>query len=134
MTTTKKYRFTFLLLTFLSCASPSVFAADYDAATNETSATNDNRDPDRFFRRIIVEGSLANAGFQGGGSSRYSRPNGYSAGVLADLLGNGPLVLETGALYRQFGTSYANGVGGNDGFTADYISVPVDLKWYLNGQ
>jgi len=127
-----KYRLTVLLFTFLSCASPSAFGADY-GASSETSVTNENRDQDRFFRRVIFEGSLANAGYQGGGSSRYSNPNGYSAGVLLDLLGRGGLVLETGAVYRQFGTTYNNGVGDNK-FTANYISIPVDVKYYLSGQ
>ena len=129
---TKIYRLPVLFFTLLSCASPSAFGADYGAST-EISVINENRDQDRFFRRVIFEGSLANAGYQGDGSSRYSNPNGYSAGVLLDLLGHGGLVLETGAMYRQLGTTYNNGVGDNK-FTANYISIPVDVKYYFSGQ
>lgn len=50
-------------------------------------------------------------------------------GVLADLIGKENLVLETGLLYRQMGTS-------NDGGTLalNYITVPVSAKYYLKGQ
>ena len=128
----RKNGFMILVYSFLSFTSFPAFCAD-DGGSTETTVANENRSPDRFFRRIIVAGSLANAGYQGGDSTRYSRPNGYSAGVLLDILGSGGLVLETGALYRQFGTTYDNGLGSNT-FTANYISVPVDAKYYFSGQ
>ncbi len=122
----------FLSIVFSICLAPKLFA-DEPGASSQTSVSNPNRSEERFFRRIIFEGSFANAGYEGDHSSRYSRPNGYSAGILFDLLGNGGMVLETGALYRQFGTTYNNGLSEND-FTANYISVPLDLKYYFNGQ
>src|SRR5947209_5714552 len=83
------------------------------AASSNTATTyvNEFRDPNRVFRRIIFEGSLINAGFDGGDASRYSKPNGFNAGALLDLLGTGDLVLETGAMYRQLGTTVDNGFG-----------------------
>ena len=128
-----KYSLVVLFFAFLGCWSFTAFGDDEGGGSSHTSVTNENRSQDRFFRRINFEGTLANAGYQGDESTRYSKPNGYSAGVLFDLLGNGGLVLETGALYRQFGTTYNNGLGDNS-FTANYISVPVDLKFYLSGQ
>jgi len=100
---------------------------------SETTAPRQASSPERFFRRLIVEGALVNAGTEGGDISRYSKPNGYSAGVLFDLLGTQELVLETGVLYRQFGTTVENSFGDNS-FTANYISVPVSAKYYFNGQ
>jgi opacity protein-like surface antigen len=81
----------------------------------------------------MVEASLSNIGFQGDDSTRYSSANGYSAGALVDLLGTSNLVLETGVLYRQLGTTYKNGLGDNR-FTANYISVPISAKYYFSGQ
>jgi hypothetical protein len=129
----KKYNFAILAFSVLSGIS---FAAQAQyGSSNQTAIFGDGtpRSPDRFVRRLIVEGSFANAGYQGGDSPRYSSPNGYAAGGVADLLGSNELVLETGVLYRQFGTNYSNGLG-NNSFTANYISVPVDAKYYFSGQ
>jgi opacity protein-like surface antigen len=115
-------------LTFLS-----VSALAQEETTTRTSVTGESRAPDRFVRRIMVEGSLANAGYQGDTEGRYSKPNGYTAGILADLIGSDKMVLETGVLYRQFGTDYASGIGPNT-FTANYISVPLAAKYYFRDQ
>ena len=128
----KRFCSTALLLASVVCASISA-GADDTVTTTQTTVTTEGRSQDRFFRRIIFEGSLVNAGYQGDDSARYSNPNGYSAGILFDLLGRRGLVLETGALYRQLGTTYDNGLGANT-FTANYISIPFDLKYYFSGQ
>ncbi len=93
----------------------------------------DSSSPDRFVRRAIVQASLANAGLEGGDSTRYTKPNGYTAGLLFDLVGQDNLVLETGVMYRQFGTSIDDGLGENK-LTANYISVPISAKYYLSSQ
>ncbi len=108
-------------------------SAEIGGGSSETSATQAYRDQDRFFRRVLIEGSVANAGYEGGDSSRYTKPNGYTAGMLVDLLGNRALVVETGAMYRQFGTTFNNGVE-NHKYTADYLSIPLSLKYYFSGQ
>ena len=128
----RNYSFLVLMFTFLTCFSTLLHGDDY-VPSSQTSIGYQSRSEDRFVRRIIVEGSLANAAYQGDQSSRYTKPNGYSAGVLLDLLGSRDVVLETGAMYRQFGTTYNNGLGDNT-FTANYISVPIDAKFYLSGQ
>ncbi len=129
----KKYSVLGLLtFIFVSLISQANFAEE-SGGSSQASITNSARSPDRFFRRLIFEASFANAGYEGQDSPRYSRPNGYHAGLLFDLLGTGGLVLETGALYRQFGTTYNNGLAEND-FTANYISIPIDAKYYLSGQ
>ena len=107
-------------------------ATDVDGSNT---ATTDSayRDADRTFRRLIPEVSLANAGYEGGDSTRYSSPNGFAAGFMVDLFGKENLVMELGALYRQFGTTYSNGVLNNK-YTADYISIPLTAKYYFSGQ
>ena len=119
----------FLAVLFLGTFAKPVYAQ----GTNEAGARRDSSSPDRLVRRVIVEGAFINAGYQGADTTRYSKPNGYDAGVLFDLFGNAGMVLETGVLYRQLGTTYDNGLGSNS-FTANYISVPVSAKYYFNGQ
>lgn len=117
----------------LGCLSNPAFGASEDGGNNQTDISRQSSSPARAVRRIIIEGSLVNAGYEGGDSSRYSQPNGYSAGILFDLFGTAKMVLETGALYRQLGTTIDNGLGSNS-LTANYISVPVSAKYYFNGQ
>ena len=119
-------------LSFLACLAPSLSLA---AEEGRSEATNTRESPTsgRIIRRVIFEGSLTNAGYEGGQASRYSKANGYAAGALFDLLGGGNLVLETGLLYRQIGTSVDNGVN-HDDFTGHYLSVPASLKYYFSGQ
>jgi hypothetical protein len=119
-----------LMVTGLTSAA---FAQDDAMGTSEASAPRTSSSPDRFFRRAIVEGSLVNAGWEGSQNTRYSKPNGYAAGILFDIIGTQSLVLELGAMYRQLGTTVDNGLGSND-FTANYISVPVAAKYYFSGQ
>lgn len=103
------------------------------AGTSEEEASQRSTSSSRFFRRFIVEGSMVNAGYEGNESSRYTKPNGFSVGALLDLLGSANLVLETGAVYRQLGTTVNDGLADNS-FTANYISVPVSAKYYFSGQ
>ncbi len=121
-------------LALLFTTSVSAWAEPYEVPQSETS-TQPRQEPSsgRFLRRLIIEGSLVNAGYQGGDTSRYKKPNGYSAGLLLDLVGTANLVIETGVLYRQLGTSLENSVEDRD-FTANYISVPVSAKYYFGGQ
>lgn len=123
-------------LSALASAAVLWTAAAYaapDAGTSEAYESRRETGSEHFLRRVIVEGSLLSAGYQGGDSSRYSKPNGYSAGLMLDLLGNGNLVLEAGALYRELGVDIDSGLGNNK-FTANYISVPVSAKYYFAGQ
>jgi hypothetical protein len=120
-------------LLLLSCFGAPSFAASENGGSNQTDMPRRSSSSDRIIRRLIIEGSLVNAGYEGGDSSRYSKPNGYSAGALLDLIGTDKLVLETGALYRQLGTNIDNGLKNNT-WTANYISVPVSAKYYFNGQ
>ena len=121
-----------LLLAAATCLLPTISLAA-TTGSSESTNTNDSSNPNRIVRRVILEGSLTNAGYDGGQASRYSKANGYAVGALFDLLGSGSLVLEMGVLYRQLGTTIDNGLGNND-FTANYISVPASLKYYLSGQ
>ncbi|MGE3974724.1 MAG: outer membrane beta-barrel protein [Bdellovibrionales bacterium] len=120
-----------LLTCSVLLAATTTFAQE--AGTIEANAERESSSPERFFRRIIAVGSLTNAGYEGGDSSRYEKPNGYNVGILLDLLGMNKLVLETGALYRQLGTTMENGLGENH-LTANYISVPATAKYYFSGQ
>ncbi len=122
-----------LMSLVLTGFTSAAFSQDNAGGTSETTSPRSASSPDRFFRRIMVEGSLVNAGWEGGDTSRYSRPNGYAVGILFDLIGTEKLVLETGALYRQLGTTVENGLGDNS-FTANYISVPLSAKYYFSGQ
>lgn len=122
------------VLIFLSInfAAANSFAQE-DANTNTTSAGTTASSPDRFLRRIIFEGSLLNAGYEGSGTERYSKENGYAVGILFDLIGTHNWVFETGASYRHLGTDVNNGLG-NNSLTANYISIPVSAKFYFSGQ
>lgn len=55
-----------------------------------------------------------------------SRKNDAAASLTVDL-GNGPVVLETGAAYRSFGLK----LGENARVNLNYIGVPVYAKFYL---
>ncbi len=120
---------------FLFCVSLIPFRAVAEEGTSTGRyESQPDQSSDRFFRRVILTGSLVNAGYQGGGSSRYNNANGYSAGVLLDLAGTSNLVLETGALYRHLGTTVDNGLARDNAYTANYLSVPITAKYYFNGQ
>lgn len=121
-----------LLFSFI-CTGSVARAADDSTGTTQGQVTTESHNSDRFFRRIMAEAAYSNVGFQGDNTSRYSQPNGYTAGILLDIIGTGNWVMELGALYRQFGTNYNNGLG-NNSFTANYISVPIDAKYYFSGQ
>ncbi len=117
----------------VGCTSLFSIGARGNDVRSETSITSSEQPANRFLRRIFIEGSLSNVGYEGQGAPRYSRPNGYTAGALLDLLGQNKLVLETGALYRQIGTTIDNGLGDNS-LTANYVSVPISGKYYFSGQ
>ena len=91
----KNYGFLFLALAFGMSFSIGALAQE-NSGSSQSTITSEGRSPDRFLRRVIFEGALANAGYQGDNTDRYSKPNGYSAGAVVDLLGSQNLVLETG--------------------------------------
>ncbi len=119
-----------ILVGFMSGVAQA--ASDYNMSESSL-PTRTASSEGRFARRLMVEGALLNAGFEGGDNSRHNQPNGYSAGLLGDFIGTGLIVMEAGALYRQMGTTPQNGFG-NNSFTANYISVPLSAKYYFTSQ
>lgn len=88
----------------------------------------------RFFRRIILGGGLINSGYEGADLSRYSRPNGYIAGILLDIIGTKKLVFEVGAQYRELVSNFEASAAPDSTVVAQYLTVPVNAKYYFNGQ
>ena len=104
-----------------------------DTGSNEANVIAPKQDNERLIRRLMIEGSFSNAGFDGTHGNFYSKQNSYTIGMLTDLLGEKKWVLETGVLFRQSNTLIDNGIT-NNVYSANYISIPLSAKYYLSGQ
>jgi opacity protein-like surface antigen len=115
------------------CAPVYIYGYYLNQNSSETSATEYIRESNRTVRRLLVEGSLTNIGYEGKDAARDSKVNGYTVGLLFDLFGSFNFVLETGALYRQLGITIDDRFG-DSALPANYVSIPISGKYYFTSQ
>jgi hypothetical protein len=108
-------------------------ASENNSGQIQTEAPRRSSSEERIIRRINPQAGLIWSEYRGTDNKVYFGSNGFSAGATLDLFGTQKMVFETGLLYRQRNASADSGFGTTT-FTARYLSVPADLKYYFNGQ
>ncbi len=111
----------------LGATTKKIKKITYEDGTTSTSIVYPKAvDQNRFVRRIIPEIGVVIGDVT---TKTSSTRTGLNVGAVTDLLGTKEMVLETGLLYRQLGTS-DNGAT----IALNYLTVPVSAKYYFFGQ
>lgn len=129
-----KIKSSLFVFAIVSCVSFPIFAeAESEGRSEATGDMQEYRSPTRFVRRVIVHGARTGTAYQGDNASQYTNPLGYMVGLGADFGGQGNFVVELGGYYRQENTTVNNGFI-NDRFRAEYVSIPLNAKYYFIDQ
>jgi hypothetical protein len=118
-----------ILITILFLVGAAANAADNVLVTQQERVSSSN---ERFFRRIIPQVQWIYSSYQNPDVATLNR-QGWGAGATFDIGTAMNLVVETGLLYRQLNGGFQDTFGTSE-FTNNYLSIPLDLKYYFAGQ
>ncbi|MCC6277825.1 MAG: PorT family protein [Oligoflexia bacterium] len=127
------------LLVSSAQAAPSSKAAITDGPGSKASQIETNTPStasEAKISRMIPHVGLLLSSYTGIDGAGAETKTGFEVGALVDL-GRQKTVFETGVLYRQMGAYSVAAIGGDtisSGIEADYLSVPLNAKYYVHGQ